>query len=325
MLKDNKKHVAIWATAIIFFAYCPFFLNAYWVRILTQVFMFAVLSQAINIIAGYAGYPAFGNVVFFGLGAYCTGVLMAKFHTAFLPSMLLGITVSLLFTLFFGLPILRLKGHYFAIATLGLNEATKALIDNLTGLTGGGMGLSLPLIPGDIVANSRYFYFMFFGTALLCILVTYLLSRGRFGYALRSIRSNEKSAAGMGINTTKYKVMAWMISAMFTGMAGSIYAYWMSYIEPASVFDMGIAIKFFVMFLLGGAGTLLGPIVGAFLLEIFSVLTWSHLLNYHMGTLGMIIMLIVIFLPKGVISFIQERSFFSAFLNRMGKEEFSQS
>jgi branched-chain amino acid transport system permease protein len=199
-----------------------------------------------------------------------------------------------------------LKGHYFAIATLGLNEATRAVVDNLSDLTGGGMGLSLPLPGGDIGGNSRYFYYVFYGIMLLSTVVTFSLSRSRFGYACRSIRSDEDGAEGLGIDTTKYKTMAWMISAAFTGIAGSAYAYWMSYIEPAAVFDMTIAIKSFVMFLLGGAGTVLGPILGAFFVEAVSTLTWSHLLNYHVGTLGAIIILVVIFMPRGFITFLRD-------------------
>jgi branched-chain amino acid transport system permease protein len=308
------------AAAVLFLVFCPFFLSSYWLRILTHTFMFAVLAQAINIIAGYAGYPAFGNIVFFGLGAYSTGVLMVKFNTTFLPSMIFGVGLCLFFTLIFGLPVLRLKGHYFAIATLGLNEATKALVDNLTGLTGGGMGLSLPLVPGDVETNSRYFYFMFLGTMVLCLFVTHFLMRSRFGYAIRSIRSNERSAEGMGINTTQYKVMAWMISAGFTSIAGSLYAYWMSHIEPAIVFDMAIAIKSFVMFLLGGTGTILGPILGAFILETVSTFAWSHLLNYHLATLGAIIILIVIFMPRGVVFFLKERFFVSNLIKKIREE-----
>ena len=306
----------------VFLVWCPYLVSFYWLRILTNIFMFAILAQAINIIAGYVGYPAFGNVVFFGLGAYSTGVLMVKFQTTFFTSVLVGIVICLLFTLLFGVPVLRLKGHYFAIATLGLNEATRDIVDNLSGLTGGGMGLSLPLRAGDIGANTRYFYFLFYGTMLLSILVTYLLSRSRFGYACRSIRSDEEAAEGMGINTTKYKTLAWMISAVLTGIAGSGYAYWMSYIEPGVVFDMTIAIKSFVMFLLGGAATVLGPIVGAFFVEAVSTLTWSHLLNYHTGTLGAIIILVVIFMPQGFISFIQQGFSFSTFVKK-GKKKFS--
>ena len=286
---------------------CPFFLNTYGLRILTNIFMFAVITQAINLIAGHTGYPAFGNVVFFGLGAYGTGIMMVKFQLPFVASLLLGSILCVFFTIIFGLPLLRLRGHYFSIATLGLNEATRALADNLTDLTGGGMGLSLPLPPGAIQSNSRFFYFLFLGTLILSMLFTFLLVKGRFGFALRTIRSNEASAQGLGINTTRYKILAWMISALLTGTAGGIYAYWMSYIEPSAVFDMTIAIKAFVMFLLGGAGTLLGPILGAFFIEGISPFIWSHLLNYHLAILGIIIILVVLFFPNGFITFFKNR------------------
>lgn len=292
---------------VIILAGCSFFVSAYWVRILTNVFMFAVLAQAINIITGFTGYPAFGNVVFFGLGAYTTGVLMVKYQIPFFIGVPSGVVVCLIFTLLFGIPVLRLKGHYFAIATLGLNEATRAIVDNLTELTGAGMGLSLPLPPGDVHVNNRLFYFLMFGTMVSILVVTYVLSKTRFGYACRSIRADEDSAKSMGINTTRYKTFAWMISAGFTGVAGGVYAYWMSYIEPSAVFDMTIAIKAFVMFLLGGAGSILGPVAGAFFIEGISTFAWSYLLNFHIGTLGLIIIMVVIFMPKGFIPFLQER------------------
>jgi branched-chain amino acid transport system permease protein len=319
-MREKVVGLAVFVAAGIFLACCPFFLNLYWLRNLTNIFMFAILTQAINIIAGYTGYPAFGNVVFFGLGAYSTGVLMVKFHIHFALTIPIGIAVCLLFTLLFGIPVLRLKGHYFAIATLGLNEATRAIVDNLSDLTGGGMGLSLPLPAGDIGANSRFFYFMMYGTMVLSIIVTYLLSKSRFGYGCRSIRSDEDGAESMGIDTTRYKTIAWMVSAAFTGIAGSIYAYWMSYIEPSAVFDMTIAIKSFVMFLLGGAGTVIGPILGAFFIELTSTFAWGHLLNYHTGALGLIIILVVIFVPKGFIPFLQERFSLRMFANNINKK-----
>ena len=312
----NQKVLGISCLAAgIFLTCCPFFLGAYWLRILTNIFMFAILSQAINIISGYTGYPAFGNVVFFGLGAYSTGVLMVKFHTSFAITIPIGIAVCLLFTLLFGIPVLRLKGHYFAIATLGLNEATRAIVDNLTGLTGGGMGLSLPLPPGNIEATAMFFYFVLFGTMVMIVLATYVMSISRFGYACRSIRADEEVAKSLGINTTRYKTIAWMVSAAFTGVAGSVYAYWMSYIEPSAVFDMTIAIKSFVMFLLGGAGTIIGPVLGAFFIELIATFAWGHLLNYHIGALGVIIILVVILMPRGFMLFLQDRFSLHMFTN----------
>jgi len=293
--------------AVIFPACCPFFLNAYWLRVLTDVFLYATLAQSINIIAGYTGYPAFGNVVFFGLGAYSTGVLMVKFQASFLTSVAVGSFASVLFVLILGLPVLRLKGHYFAIATLGLNEAVKAIVDNLSGLTGGGMGLSLPLRSGEITDNARFFYLLLYTVMLASILIAYMLTRSRFGYACRAIRSDEQAAASMGINTTGYKTMAWMVSSVLTAITGSIYAYWMSYIEPSAVFDMTISVKAFVMFLLGGAATVFGPIFGAFFLQFISTFAWSHLLNYHLGTFGLIIIFVVVFLPQGFATFLRNK------------------
>jgi len=293
--------------ACAFLLACPFFLSTYWVRIITNIFMFAVLAQGINVITGFTGYPALGNVVFFGLGAYGTGVLMIKFQQPFFVGLAAGAAICVLFTLLFGIPVLRLKGHYFAIATLGLNEATRAVVDNLTGLTGGGMGLSLPLPPGNVSGNTLFFYYVMFGVLASMVTATFFLSISRFGYACRSIRADEDAARSMGVNATWYKTTAWMISAVFTSMAGSIYAYWMTYIEPSAVFDMTISIKAFVMFLIGGAGTVVGPVLGAFFIEIVSTLAWSRILSFHTGLLGLIIILAVIFMPRGFVSFLKER------------------
>src|SRR5205823_4535179 len=125
----------------------PAALNAYWLRILSTIFMYAVLAQGINIMAGYTGYPAFGNVVFFGFSGYMTAVLMVKLHAPFALAMPAAVTMCPLLVLAIGPPLLRLKGHYFAIATLGLNEAVREVVANASGLTGGGMGLSLPIPP----------------------------------------------------------------------------------------------------------------------------------------------------------------------------------
>src|SRR5438445_12728888 len=119
----------------------PLALNTYWIRVLTTIFLFALLSSALNLIAGYTGYPAFGNVVFFGLGAYSAAVAMAKAGLSFAAGLALGVVVCALYAVCVGLPVLRLRGHYFAIATLGMNEATRALGENLSRVTGGGMGL----------------------------------------------------------------------------------------------------------------------------------------------------------------------------------------
>ena len=281
-------------------AVAPAFLDAYWMHVLSNIFMYAVLAQGINLMAGYTGYPAFGNVVFFGLGGYATAVLMVKLKASFALAALAATVLSPLLVLLIGPPLLRLKGHYFAIATLGLNEAVKEVVGNATSLTGGGSGLSLPLPPGSAAANAASFYYLFLGVMLLSTWITWEFGRRRLGIACRAIRDNETKAEASGLHTTRYKTTAWMISAAMTAAVGSINAYWMTYIDAPAVFDMAIAVKAFVIFLLGGAATVLGPIGGAFFVELLSTLTWSKLLNWHLGAMGLIIMLTVMLFPNGL-------------------------
>ena len=284
---------------VLLLAAAPAFLGPYWLRILANFFMYAVLAQGINIMAGYTGYPAFGNVVFFGLGGYTTAVLMVKLQAPFALGMLAGVALCPLLVLAIGPPLLRLKGHYFAIATLGFNETVKEVVSNSVSLTGGGMGLSLPIPPWGPVASTAMFYYLFLGAMLLGTWVTWEFSRRRLGIACCAIRDNEEKAAALGLHTTRYKTTAWMISATMTGLVGSINAYWMTYIDPPTVFDMAISVKSFVIFLLGGAGTVLGPVAGAFFIEMLATYTWSKLLNWHLGALGAIIILVVMLAPNG--------------------------
>jgi branched-chain amino acid transport system permease protein len=279
----------------------PFVIGNYWIRVLTTMFMFGALASATNIIAGYTGYPAFGNVVFFGLGAYTTALAMTKFRTSFWTSLAVGIVICCLYAAVIGFPLLRLRGHYFAIATLGMNEATRAIIENL-GFTGGGMGLSLPLLKGDVEIVNRYFYFLMLGLLVGTLGVSFWLSRTRFGYGCRAIRFDEEAAASCGVPTTRFKIVAWVLSALFTGMAGAAYAHWVGYVEPPVVFDMAIAVKMFVMMLLGGSGTVFGPLLGAFLIELVGLVAWTQFLNYHTAALGLIVIAVVIFVPGGLMS-----------------------
>ena len=161
------------------------------------------------------------------------------------------------------------------------------------------MGLSLPIPPWGPVASTAMFYYLFLGAMLLGTWVTWEFSRRRLGIACCAIRDNEEKAAALGLHTTRYKTTAWMISATMTGLVGSINAYWMTYIDPPTVFDMAISVKSFVIFLLGGAGTVLGPVAGAFFIEMLATYTWSKLLNWHLGALGTTIILVVMLAPNG--------------------------
>lgn len=295
------------ALCVVLAAAAPAFVGLYWLRIFTSICMFTAVTQSINIMAGFIGYPAFGNVVFFGLGAYGTAVAIVKFQLPHIAALAAGLAVCAALVLIVGPPILRLRGHYFAIATLGLSETMKAIVVNLTGLTGGGMGLSLPVPSESVELSARNFYWMFLALAFAGVLIAAFLRMSRFGYACRAILANEEGAESMGINTTLYKTAAWLISALTAGLAGGIYVLWVGYIDTPSVFDITISVKGFVMFLIGGAGTVLGPVIGAVLVELAANLTWSHLLKYHLAVLGIIIMTAAVLIPQKIPQRVSER------------------
>ncbi len=285
----------------------PLFVGGYWVRILTTLFMYAILAGAWNIVGGYCGYPSFGNVAFFGLGAYTTCILMIKLGLPFYIGILAGGVISAGYSIVLGFPILRLKGHYFAVATLGVAEATRELVINMEWLTKGSEGISLPMIEGDVVTIYGLFYYGMFLVLVIMVLATLFISKNRIGFAFRAIRSDEDAAATLGINTTRYKVTAWAISAFFTGIVGGIYAFWSSYISPDGVFATHITVLMLIMTLLGGPATVLGPVIGAFCFELLSETIWSHFVYAHTAILGAIIILIVIFLPGGLMKLLSGR------------------
>ena len=297
----GKAYKIILLIALLTCALFPYIASGFWIRLLTGIFLYAILAQGLNIIAGFTGYASFGNMIFFGLGGYTVGILMVKAGIPFFPSMMAAGVVGILVAILIGMPLLRLKGHYFALASLGAAEAVRQIMDNLTDLCGGAMGLTLPQMAGKPAQVNVSFYYLMFVLLLIFFAATYTISKNRLGYALKAIKANEEAADTMGINTTLYKIIAWAISGLFTAIAGGIYAYWFTFIEPATVFDVMIVVKLFVILLLGGAGTVMGPLYGAFIFEGISEIVWSRFLNLHMGILGIIVILIVFFIPNGLI------------------------
>jgi len=291
------------------------------IRLLTSIFMYTVLSQSWNIIGGYTGYISFGNALFFGLGAYTTGVLMLHLHTPFVLSLLASAAVAFGVAFLIGIPILRLKGHYLAVATFGVAEAMREVFNNLRGFSGGGEGLSFPLPPGDIRMVSYQFYYLMLLAAILTMIMAYHVTRRPAGYAMAAIRDDEDVANVMGIHTTKYKILAFCLSALFTGVVGGIFGYWVTFIEPNNVFSIQISVMMVIMVLLGGIGTLWGPVIGAFILEILSDLLISRVVEYHGAVLGFIIIVVVLAAPRGIMEIIKERKklSFSYFLENIRK------
>ena len=299
MLNNKKVNIFLLIIGIILFIFLPRFVSGYWVRVITTIFMYAVISQGINLMSGYMGYLPFGNAMFFGIGAYVTAIGMSK-GLSFLLVLPFAALTAIFFSILFGLPVLRLRGHYFAIATIGMSGALLAVVQNATEITGGAMGTTLPIIDKSPEVTYNYFYLAMLALMVITSLTIYLVIKSKFGFGIRSIKANEEAANSMGINTTYHKVIAWAISALFTSIAGALYAYWMSFIGPDEVFDIMIAVNTIVIMLIGGAGSILGPIIGAFVISLLSEVVWSTFLEYHLAVLGITIIIIVFFVPKGI-------------------------
>jgi branched-chain amino acid transport system permease protein len=295
-----SKKLLLFIGFIVILIVLPFLVSGYWLRVLTQTFLFAAIATGSNIIIGFTGYPAFGNIAFFGVGAYVTGVLMTNYSFSFFTTLPIASLFGILIATLLGIPILRLKGHYFAIATVGVMETIKEIVDNMTEITGGGLGLTLPIMQGEPEYIYKFFYYIMLLSLLFSLLIVYIISKIKQGFALRAIRVDEDAASVMGIHTSLYKTFAWAISAGLVAITGGIYAYWISYIDPTTVFGGTYPVKMFAMILLGGSTSVIGPMVGAFILEIISELVWSKFIEIHGMVLGLLIVFIILFLPKGI-------------------------
>ena len=256
--------------------------------------LLATLAQSWNIIGGYTGYASFGNSVFYGLGSYGTAIAMVQWHLPFGAGLALGAVLAVAFAVVLGLPVLRLRGHYFAIATLALAEVMIAIFSNLD-IAGRNIGLVLPLLRGDAL-----FYELALGLLALTTLAIVWIARSRFGFGLISIRENEEAAAVMGVNTTLYKVLAFALSGFFSALAGGIHAYWITFLDPVSAFDIGLNVKMIIMAVFGGPGSILGPVVGAFLLSGVSEILSTEISSLAGLFFGVVIVVAVVFMPRGL-------------------------
>lgn len=289
-------------------ALAPLAGEMYWLRLATIVLMYAILSLSWNFIGGMAGYPSFASAAFFGLGAYA-GAVSQKLGLPMTLAWTIAGIAALLFAALLGVALLRLRGHYFAIASLVVAEVLRELVNSATDLTGGGMGLNLP-VPrmASVQAQAALFFYAMLAVCAAAFAATLVVAHSKLGFGLRCIRQNEAAADMIGVNTTLYKVAAFMLSALFVGIAGAIYASWVHYIEPPDVFDVLYSIKPVVMVLLGGAGSLFGPLAGAALFLVLEELVWRRFLEIHTGVLGLLIVLLVLFLPRGLVSLRSRRA-----------------
>lgn len=290
--------------AVLLLAALPWLGGPYWLRLGTFACMYAVMAASWNVIGGLSGYPSFATGAFFGLGAYAGGVLLAK-GGGLVAALLLSGSLAFAGAMLLGAVLLRLRGHYFAVASLAVAEVLRELANTSTDLTGGGMGLNIPLAMGGGAGPQAEaaFFFLAMWALLMVTLVTVLwIERSKLGFGLQCIRQNESAADMIGVNATLYKSLAFAFSGVFVAMAGTLYAGWVHYIEPADVFDVLFAVKPIVMALLGGLGSTAGAVLGAFAFLAIEETVWRNSLSIHTGLLGLLVVLLLLFLPQGLVS-----------------------
>jgi branched-chain amino acid transport system permease protein len=278
-------------------------------RLVSTALMYVGLASAWNLVGGYTGYACFGQVGFFGLGGYTTALLMYHLHWSFWLALPTSVVVAGAFAALVGAPLLRLRGHYFAVATLSVAEGLREVVINLPRLTGGGGGISIPSVGAD--APTRWlgndgFYILFLLLAVVAVGVSIVVANSRAGYALRAIHQDEDAAAAMGVRTTLAKTLAFAVSAALTGGIGAAYAFQLQAIYPNPLFDVGITVLLVVMVVFGGFGTVLGPVVGAIVIALGSEWLRQNYTQLHTFLLGGLILVAVILLPQGVGTYLRD-------------------
>jgi branched-chain amino acid transport system permease protein len=278
--------------------------------VLLLAFLLALMAVSWNIVSGYAGYVSIGHSVFLGIGCYTGALLAERFQVNPLWFMPAGGLVAFLVALLVGMVVLRARGHAFVIITIALLLAMQVLVTNFDGLTHGSDGVTLPLPTWSFDYQNVPFYYLFLGLLLLTVAFAAWIRRTKFGTGLLAIREDEDKAAAIGVNTTRYKVVAYAASALPIGVAGVVYAYFLTFLNPIGAFSLLTSVTIVLSALLGGRGTLWGPVLGAFVVSLV-----SEAANVYGGgsdarllVLGLALVAVVLFLPVGVLPAISARA-----------------
>lgn len=285
--------------------------RGYGVRVLCLVLLAASLGQCWNIVGGLANQISLGHAAFFGIGAYTSTVMQTMWGVSPWLGMPLGMALAMIAALILSLPTMRLKGPYFALATLAFGEACRILATSLPAITGGPQGISVPFV-GDSWAMMQFrgagnYVYLFTGLFVAVSVVFALLAHGRMGYLLRAVRENEEAAEVAGVNTLKVKLIGSLISAALTAATGTLFAQFTFFFDPESVFSVaGISIRAALIAIVGGVGTLAGPIVGALIVVPLEEILNTYLSNKAAGiapfTFGLVLVAIVLLRPRGLVS-----------------------
>jgi branched-chain amino acid transport system permease protein len=326
----NRDTLLLYGGILVAAVGAPFLVPDYTFQI-TVLWVMILFAVTWDLLGGQMGYNSLGNIFFFGAGMYICAIVQVglvydvaeytkssgeiqvdfttkQYYTGLILGTIAAAFLSALFAVGFGYIVFGLRGPYFAIGTLGVALAA----GELTGAwqyVGGGGGISLPVFPGEPDDRAMFFYFLCFILAAVTFFTLRKVYSGRFGLAINAIRDDEAKAEGMGIQTVRYKTIAWAISAFFLGISGALFGNMIGFIEPLEVAFPTVTFGIFmvVMCLLGGKGTVWGPVVGATLFHAFKEVTWTYMLGWQWVALGALIIVLTVFFQQGIMGWVQEK------------------
>jgi branched-chain amino acid transport system permease protein len=302
----KKNHLFLISLGILFLIFPLVVHSDYYQHLVIIIFMWVVIGSSWNLLAGYTGQVSFGHAIFFGVGAYTAGIFASKLGISAWWGMAFGGIFSMLVGLFVGWVCFRLRGPYFALATLAGGEIIRLIATNWESLTDGMVGI---LIIQSFKSKLPYYYIAL-ALALACIYTIRTIMKSKWGYYFVSIREDQDAAASLGINTTLYKNVSLLISSFFTGMAGAFYMNYMAFIDPHVVFSLHyISIMAILVGIVGGVATIWGPAVGAFVMvglqetfrSSFFGLAPKWISQAHALVFGLLVIFVIMFLANGIV------------------------
>ena len=325
---SGALRAALYGGLILISLAAPWIFPAYQTQ-LAFLWLMVLFALTWDIVGGQMGYNSFGNIIYFGIGVYAAVVMQrdlyysveeyaelgggielaltpVQYVTGLGVGMGVGVVIAVATAAILGTGILSLRGHYFAICTLGLGVAAGEFASGWDYI-GAGSGMVAPLFPDGLGARSAFFYYVFFVLAALAFATLRWLYSGRFGLAINAIRDDEDKAEAMGLRTTRYKTLAWCIAAFFLAIAGGGAGNLIGFIDPTDVAFAGatFGVWMVLMAVLGGKGTLWGPVIGAVIFHVTQELFWTYLFGWQRVALGVLIVTIVVFFPEGVMGYLR--------------------
>lgn len=313
--------------------------NSYLIHTMILFFLSTIMGQSWNILGGYAGQYSVGHAAYFGAGAYATLILFKNFNIPPWFGMFGGIFAAIIIALLIGSICFRLRGPYFVLASIAVTEIIRLTALNLKGITNGAEGILVTEIPsfklGDLelinFSSKVPFYYIGLGWTLFTMLGTYFVQHSKLGYYLQAIREDQDAAHSLGISLSYYKNAALVISAVFTSIAGSLYAIYLGYIDPGTVLSLDMSVQIVLICIIGGVGTIYGPVIGSVVLVALSEALRSNLLTQglfalgwispesatgkflnenlahaHVLIYGLLVVLVILYMPQGVLGFIKK-------------------